>query len=313
MALPPCVRKMLSDFRPEYAPTIAGYFRGQRVPQKQVVQALSAYDFPVITEVLRAYNDGNATFSCDFVRSHYPNFCDRAACPLANNFDPVEMAKNLVERAIYVADTGEIILYFRGSGERMVFNYAKALNNTRAFATEFLAKTIMVAHIDLDLRPYRDPDTGEKMDPAFEFLKWLGHSAEKVVNEDAYGIGAVLQAILAEEPIRSESEARHEPDTRLIVKETAGRRYLLVDQQYLRLRLRPVLGAQASPQRANSILASYGVRASVGGNRRYFYAFSPEVLKRLVGKDVDELLGAGDIDALLAKVGNMGGDENEGS
>lgn len=309
MTLPPCIKRMLSEFKPEYAPIIAGYFRAQRTPQKAVMQVLSAYDISIVAEVLRAYRDGaGAAFSCDFIQSHYPDFCDKSACPLVNNFDPVEMAKRLIDRVVYVADTGEMIIYFRGSNERMIFNYAKAMNSTRTFATEFLAKTIMVANVDIDLRPHRDPDTGERIDPAFDFLKWLGYSSEKVANEDAYGVGAVLQSILSENAILTGQEARDDPEARVVVKEHGGKRKLFVDAQYLRFRMRSILGSQATPQKVNSILATYGVgltRIRVGGMRRYFYVFGDEVLQRLIGETVDSLLGVGDWDGLLAKIEGM--------
>ena len=308
MILPPCIKRMLSDFRSEYAPLVAGYFRMQKAPPKAVLSALSEYGFDVVVEVLKAYKDRGAVFSCDIVQTNYPDFCDKKVCPLANNFDPLEMAKSIVEKALYVADTGEMIIYFRNSDERMIFDYAKAIRNTRAFAGDFIAKTVLLLGTAIDIRPYKDPDTGERIDPAFEFLMWLGKTAERIVSEDAYGIGAVLQNILQSEPIATEAEARHNPDVRVLVKEAGGRRHLLIDQQYLRFRLRSVLGTQATPMKVNSILATYGVRitrARVGGDRRYFYDFSPEVLERLIGKSVDELLGVADVDELLAKVAEM--------
>lgn len=313
LVLPPCIKKMLSDFKSEHAALIAGYFRMQKTSWRAMIDILSRYDAKVTSEVISAYQQNSANFSCDLVRSLYPDICDTRACPLINNFDPLSMAKNIVEKALYVSDTGEMIIYFRNSNERMTFEYAQAIRNTRAFASEFIAKTVIVLGTAIDIRPYKDPDTGERVDPAFEFLMWLGQTAEKVVSDDAYGIGVVIQNILQSEPIVTIAEARYNPDARVIVKENSGVRYLLIDQQYLRFRVKPLLGNQATPRKINSILASYGIRltrATVGGDRRYFYAFSSEVLEKLTGKTINELIGVtDDWDEALSRL--VSGDEND--
>lgn len=305
MMLPPCINKMLSNFKSEYAPYIAGFFRVQNVPQKSVIDILSEKGIDVIVSVLEEYRRGKSIFSCEIIQDKFAELCDRDICPLLNNFDPLEMAKSIVEKTVYVADTGEMIVYFKNSDERFIFDYAKAIRSTRSFASEFIAKTVILLGVPIDLRPYKDPDTGEKVDPAFEFLMWLGKTAERVVSEDAYGIGSVLHSIIQSEPIVDKSEARYN-DARVIIKEINGMPHLLIDVQYFRLRLRPVLGNQTSPTRINSILTAYGirvVRARIGGERRYFYAFSSEVLQRLIGKTVEELVETPNWEEVIQKLG----------
>jgi len=313
MMLPPCVKRMLSEFKPEYAPIIAGYFKSQNAQYKIIISAVSNYGPDVLISVLDAYRSNSAVFSCNLVQNQYPGLCDTKMCPLVNNLDPVEMAKSLVEKAIYVSDTGEMIIFFKGTEERLIFDFSRAIRSTRWFAAEFYSKTLLILGEGIRLFPYKDEDLGTTVDPAFEFLEWLGKNAEKVIGQDVYGIGSVINYILESEPILTEPEARHNPDAHVLIKRMNGKYHLLIEMNYLRLRLRPVVGhSNATPQKMNMLLAQYGirtVRVQVGGARKYFYAIPPEVLLKLTGRAIEELGGIQDFDEALNRILQEGDNE----
>jgi len=308
--LPPCVEAMLSDFKPEYAPIIASYYKTYEGSEGLAIAKLmrKANNIETVRKILDAWQDA-PRFECTLVRSAWPDLCAPELCPLVSDQDPVELAKKLVERIVYVEDTDELIIFFQGGKSRFITQYLQAMRNPKGFASDFRAKVLQVFNIDVDLRPHKDPDTGEVINPADQFLVWLIRSAEQVSNYDTYGIGDLLLELLAREPVFTQSEARYEPDARLIVKEHGGKYALYIDANYFRMRLRPLVGPKASNARAiNALLARYDIRngrIQVAGERRPVYIISEEVFERLTGQKLIELLGAkvSDMDTLLSAVG----------
>ncbi|MCD6524137.1 MAG: hypothetical protein J7K48_03965 [Thermococcus sp.] len=317
--LPPCIKRMLQNYKHEYAEIVAAYFKTHSKNADLAMGKLvrEADNINVVRDVLDAFQNA-PRFECELVKENYPDLCSPELCPLVSNHDPVEMAKNLVERVLYVGDSGELVIVFKGGKAQFVTDYHGAMRSPKRFASDFWAEVLLHFGIEVDLHPYKDPDTGDTINPAKEFLAWIARSAEQVVNYDTYGIGEKLLSILSHEPIYTESEARHNPDARVIIKEKAGKYYLYIDANYFRMHLRPNMGSDArSARQINAKLATKNIiytSISVGGFKKPVYQISDEVFENFTGKRIGEFLGLKrmDIDELLAKVGftDGGGDQN---
>jgi len=298
------------DYKPDYAPFIAGYFQKHGGAQ-ELAKAVPEGALP---EVFQHW--GRAVFSCDAVKERFPELCKPDICPLNQPLSPLEQAKSLIERALFVEDDQRMIIKFKGVPTRFAFNVKKALRNKRGFAEDFYFEVYRRYRIEIDLMPY-DPDVGRTVDYVKPFIKDLYDMAETVPSSVAYDVGDTLIKLLQSAPVMSFSEARRVGDVVLFYRKEDDGYVLYVSTQQLRMRLKAALSVLGGGSiNVGSLLSDMGIKAvriQLAGVRQSFYRIDEDLFEELTGQKLTDFLGVEmiDVDELLAKVGfTDGGADN---